>query len=534
MSLAAVATTAAALALLPFAAAAAAAPAPVLTCEQLETPQVDALATDYFSELLPLDVAGEVYLPTPERQAFLDRGGQYCAWLAAASPLHIGYSPITDADAAAEMARLDAAGLTRSESSDGVAYELTDVPGFTLPDVWGRYLFADGYWYVVKSTSTGSGGTSVIPVDPAVVASIQTVVETEVGPSPALVTDAAPVEPDPAPPVTGPLPFTATEPSVLSGLSTAADVVSDPRALAVGAGASIVLTALVAIPTALLNSALQEGYDRLRARIRGVLQRTRFRGLGQRIRLSSATTIAIGIPIAALITVFIDPRAGWNGGTARLFATTLAGFLIESLALLALVAWTLRRRGAAARVSLRLGSLGILALAVLATRVTGFEPGFVFGVVLAVMFISPPEPGLELTAARTELRLLAALALAAWLAYSALYPLASGGDAVALLTTETLSSLTVGGLTALFVLLLPVGDTPGGRLFRASGLRWGAAFLAAVAAFCLVVVPMPESWEDVGAPFALWAALFIGYCLVAVATWAVITFVRPRERVTAE
>ena len=172
MSLTAVATTAAALALLPFAAAAAAAPAPVLTCEQLETPQVDALATDYFSELLPLDVAGEVYLPTPERQAFLDRGGQYCAWLAAASPLHIGYSPITDADAAAEMARLDAAGLTRSESSDGVAYELTDVPGFTLPEVWGRYLFADGYWYVVKSTSTGSGGTSVIPVDPAVVASI--------------------------------------------------------------------------------------------------------------------------------------------------------------------------------------------------------------------------------------------------------------------------------------------------------------------------------------------------------------------------
>lgn len=502
-----------------------------LECTQLETPEVEALASEFFSELLPLD--GELFLPTPERDSFLDRGGQYCAWLAAASPLHIAYSPITEADADGEMARLTAAGLTRTETASGTAFELTGVPGFTLPEVWGRFLFADGYWYLVKSTTTGSGGTSVLTVNPAVVESIQRVVESELGPSTALAPDtdedADPAAPPDPLPERAQIPFTADEPSVLSGLATASEVVSDPRAIAVGAGGALVLTALVAIPTALLNASLQEGYDRLRRRVERFFARGPLRRLASRTRLRDGIAIAIGLPLAAVITVFIDPRAGWNGGTARLLATTLAGFLIESLALLALLAWLLRRRGAAAHVSLRLGSLVILVLAVIATRLSGFEPGFVFGVVLAVLFRHPPTPQQEAAAARTELRLLAALAAASWLGYSAVYPLASAGDALSLLAAETMASVAVGGLTALTILALPVGETPGATLFRISALRWAAAFFGAVAAFCIVVLPMPESWDEVGSPFALWVGLFVAYSVLAVAVWAIVTSTRHRE-----
>jgi len=513
-----------------------------LTCAQLVTPELEALATEYFAELRPLE---EQYgFPGADKELFLERGGQFCTWFTT-GPMHAAYSPITEADAAVQMARLDAAGLVRSESTDGISYELPSVEWFTVPEVSGHYLFANGYWYLVRDTTSGSGGTTAMPTDLGVLASLRALVEGTLGASPALETDQGDVEDDagadaddagtPETPETPGLPglptavagapFTATDPSVLSTLPTAADV-ADPRHLATGAGVALVFTALVALPTALLNNALQTGYERLRARMRRILRR-RAAPPDRAPRLPDRVVIAVGLVGAAAISTLVDPRAGFNGGTLRLFASSLGGLLVESLALLALLAWLLRRRGAPARVRFHLGSLLILILAVLATRLTGFEPGFLFGVVLAIVFARPPAADEERIAGRLELWLLGALALAAWVVYSILYP--APQDVLATFVLELLASLTIGGITALMILLAPVGDAPGAALFRANRLRWTLAFLASVVLFCVVLLPLPESWEELDAPFVLWLVLFVLYALLAIAVWALVTFRRVRQ-----
>lgn len=500
-----------------------------LSCEQLVTPELEALATQFDRELLP--VAGDdLYIPAPDRDRFLSLGGQYCAWHTSGI-MHAAYSPLSPAEAQSEMARLEAAGLERSESAAGTSFQLGPVDWFTVPETSGHYLFADGYWYLVKDTTSGSGGTTLMPTDLSVLAAFRSVVESTLGPSASLIDDEQlpPDEPGPADAPLSPSEradsFTASDPSVLSTLPVVADIVQ-PQHLATAAGAGLVFTALVALPTALLNHSLQEGYARLRARIRRALVRGRGASRPRR-QVAPGVVIMIGLVAATLISVFIDPRVGFNGGTLRLFASTLAGLTIESLALLSIVAWIMRRRGASAHTQFQIGSLVILALAVLATRLTGFEPGFLFGVVIAIVFARPPDDEQERAASRIELGLLVALALIAWCGYSLLFPLAVSHDDIALFGTEMLASMTVGGLTGLMILLIPVGATPGAVLFRANRLRWGIAFFAAVAVFCAVVLPLPESWQAVDAPFVLWFGLFAAYAALAIVVWAVVTFVRP-------
>src|SRR5690606_33018395 len=187
---------------------------------------------------------------------------------------------------------------------------------------------------------------------------------------------------------------------------------------------------------------------------------------------------------------------------------------------LALIALLLRRRGRPAHIVLRPGSLVIVLVTALASRVAGFEPGFVFGLVLALVFAASAEED-EATASIAEGAWLLVAGLTAWILYSGAVGLGwADAGVVGLFATEGLAGLAVGCLAALPLVMLPLPGLPGRAIWRRRRMLWAGAQVVAAAVFVFVVLPFPLSWEQVDAPFATWILAFAVYAGVAVALWA--------------
>lgn len=505
-----------------------------------------------------------------DAQRFTDAGGTVCTWMIgqAFGFVTLAYAPVDEAQADAAISDLAAAGYTRTDTPDGVRFGGGSL-GQAAP-LDGQHLIADGSWVVVRGISIGSGGVFFIDTDPSQTDALRDRVNLALPtttPSPTPTPTAAPAAATP-PPAAAPTPepeapLTADEPSVLSGLAAAGAAPVTAASLTATAGTALVLAALVAIPNRLVDLTAGALAERaaaaraaaVRARRRAAIGSDgagpatdpavtdppgaieRIRRLITRIerRLHPAAGIAIGLIAAGALTALIDPRAGATLGTLRLAASTTLGFAIEGLLGLLAVAWLLRRDGASVAVRFRPVSLLIVLVAIAITRVIGFEPGFVFGVVLALVFLRP-SPRHEQRGALIELGYLAAVGVAAWLSYSAVQAAAPPTGPLGLLLVETLAGLTIGCLMALPLLLSPVGDLPGATIWRRSRLLWAGAFVVAMALVVWVVMPFPAAWDAVHTPVIAWVVLLIAYTAAAAIVWALVTkpFTRRADASTDE
>jgi hypothetical protein len=169
----------------------------------------------------------------------------------------------------------------------------------------------------------------------------------------------------------------------------------------------------------------------------------------------------------------------------------------------------------------KVGSLVIVILTVIFTRVTGFQPAIVFGAVAGVAFattMANQKVRLTLTSMGWGL----GLALVAWVAYSNLPPPPST-QPWAVLGYETLSSLTITGIAALPLTLIPVRGMSGWDIWMWRRWVWGICYGVGLLAFFLVLMPMPFAWGEVQASLAMWIAMFAAYAAVATVFWLVMT-----------
>lgn len=522
----AVAPNAAATAALP-----AASTATPLTCDELGAGFVETIVDD------PLDDTPDVVLQDDDlgfpAQRMTDLGGSACTWMVgqAFAWVTLAYAPVDDAEQAAAIGDLEAAGLTRTDSTEGVRFSQPAVEQAESLD--GQHLLADGLWVVVRELSIGSGGIFILEGTPASADALRDRVRLALPaapmptqtPTPTAAT-AVQAVPTPEPTEEATPMLAADEPSVLSGLAPAGSAPVTVTSVASTAGTALVLAALVAIPNRLVDMTAAALADRPRRR-----RATSAPGVAERIRrlvrrieraLHPVGGIAIGLVAAGALTALIDPRAGATLGTLRLAASATLGFAIEGLLGLLLVAWLLRRDGANVAVRFRPVSLLIVLAAVALSRIVGFEPGFVFGVVLALVFLRP-SPRHEQRAALIELGYLAAAGIAAWLIYSAIQSGAPPTGPLGLLAVETLAGLTIGCLMALPLLLSPVGELPGAAVWRRSRTLWLATSAAAMALVVWVVMPFPAAWDAVHTPVVAWFVVLFVYTLGAAAAWAAVT-----------
>lgn len=317
-----------------------------------------------------------------------------------------------------------------------------------------------------------------------------------------------------------------SSPSVLSALRPVAEVVTSPSNLLVTAAVTIVLLLLVGLPSALLGQTLSENYERLFGGIAAAAARAR--GVLSFPALPRWLPLAFGIAVATLISAFVDPGFGWNLGSVRMLLSMGIAFALESAAGWWLIRAVLRKTDPDLdpKPEFKFGSLAIILIAVILSRVVGFEPGMVFGLVVGLVF------GVTLATARdARVKLIGlgwalAIGLVGWLGYSLL---AGVPGWLPVFAAETLSAIAVSSLAALPVSLLPLAGLDGGSLFRWNRWVWAGVYTLALLLFFFVLMPMPFSWGEVGAPLATWMGLYAGYAVLAVGLWAVLRYAKPRS-----
>lgn len=314
----------------------------------------------------------------------------------------------------------------------------------------------------------------------------------------------------------------ATTPGTLSTLATVGEALQPANAIWAMAGA-LVLVIVVALPSHLLTTALEGASDRLAERLR------RGRELDEKFArtLSGWPLAASAVAVAAVISAFIDPEFGFTLHGLRVLLSIAVAFALEVV-----VGWTVltllvRRRRSDIVATYKVIPLGLIAVigAVVFSRLTGFEPGLVYGVVAGVVFA-----GMSERADRARLTLITlgyafGAGILAWVLYS-VTP-ADGGPAL-LFVRETLSALAIGGIVALPVALLPVPGLAGSDLFRWRRPVWAAAYAIGLAAFLLVLMPLPGSWDTVGVALPAWIGVIVAYAVVATGLWLAVA--RPWAR----
>ncbi|GAA1987874.1 hypothetical protein [Microbacterium pumilum] len=324
-------------------------------------------------------------------------------------------------------------------------------------------------------------------------------------------------------------------PSTLSALTTIQSVT--PIAAAVAGGGAVVLVAVAAYPAVLLDGTLTANRDRLFGWARRPAARFRQWGGTLRTRLPAWLGVTLGLLATVVLSGFIEPRFGLNPGSARLLASLAISLAMERLLFLIIVRRIVHRRSPALRPTIQFAASSLLfvAVAVLLTRVTGFEPGIVFGLVLGLAVASDLTRAGEARLALGASAWALAMGLVGWCCYSILVAiLGSEPPALGLFAIETFSGFAVAGIAALPIALLPLAVLDGGAIWAWRKLVWLAVYVVGLVAFLIVVLPMPTSWDEVSLTYVAWIVLYSAFCVFAIGLWAVFRFVPRRSGVPGE
>ncbi len=322
----------------------------------------------------------------------------------------------------------------------------------------------------------------------------------------------------------------ADDPGSLSTLPTAADS-GRPGNILWAVGFAVVLVLLVAFPTHLLNTAAEHGTDRFSTW--WTRKRTTKRALPPAIEKLSGWPLAIaGVVVASIISAFVDPRFGLDpGGSFRILGSILLAFVLDVALGWVLLLLFLRRTMPDAKARLRFApaSLLLVAAAVVFSRITGFQPGIVFGLVAGVVIGASLATAAKARVALIGLGYSFAAGLLAWIIYTIVTAVAGPADsALALFGQETLSAVAIGGMAVLPVALFPLRGMTGYDIFAWNKIVWAVAYGIGLIGFFFVLMPMPFAWQGVPLELGVWVGLYLAYAVAAVAIWALVT--RPWDR----
>ncbi|MDQ2853740.1 MAG: hypothetical protein M3R32_02665 [Chloroflexota bacterium] len=247
--------------------------------------------------------------------------------------------------------------------------------------------------------------------------------------------------------------------------------------------------------------------------------------------------LLVAIVAAALISSFIDPTLGIS---LRSLATFL-GFMVALVVILVSfeVPGLLEHRrvtGEYGRLRVLPWALLIAAVFVLISRLTNLQPGYLWGVVLGVVFTRPPSERDEGREEAFGALWTLTVAVGAWLALGWLRgPTGTDGSFLAHLAETALAAIVVSGLEAVAIGLLPFRFMPGAAVYRWSRLTWAVLCGISLFAFIHILVgPTSGYLSSLSAP--AWIAalgVFAAFGVFTVAFWAWFRF-RPSPRAAEE
>ena len=302
------------------------------------------------------------------------------------------------------------------------------------------------------------------------------------------------------------------------------EITLDPVIVAQSVALAAGVVLLVPLPAALFNQTLEANYGRISAGLAGFRRRL----LGRRQRLATFWRRPSGIVafflIAALISAFLDPTLGFSAHAAMTVAGLFIGLVVVATAftLPSILLHRLHRRGGA-RIDVRPLGLPIAVASVAISRLTSFQPGYLYGLLAGVELQGSPRAGdvARGVAASNAWALL--LAFGAWFGLVPVREVLASPDPPlwALAAESALATIVVSGLEGVVFGLLPLAITPGGVLFRERRRMW--ALLMAIGAFAFFhVLVNPTSGYLVDSsrvPLITTVVLFVGFAALTAGTW---------------
>ena len=328
------------------------------------------------------------------------------------------------------------------------------------------------------------------------------------------------------------------EPGVLSTLMTISEAMSLERALRSAAGA-LILTLLVAFPAVLLDASVARIAERLEQRRLARRGSVREPWQAPPLTVLGAGPAVAGLVVAALASAFVDPDFGPDPTGVRTTLAIFAAFLVTvalGWAVTALV-MAVVVRGSHPRVEFRPLSLVIVVAGVVISRLTGFEPGIIFGLIAGIGFGALLGERARAASSFVGLGYLAVVGAISWIAYSAWSgSVRSAPEWYEVLGWEALAGITIAAASALPIALLPVRGLLGAEVWAWSRLAWLASYLGASIAFLLVLIPLPDSWDALPVDAATWALGYAVFLTASIVVWLVTTLVtrsRARDRPSA-
>ena len=234
--------------------------------------------------------------------------------------------------------------------------------------------------------------------------------------------------------------------------------------------------------------------------------------------------LVIAVAVAALISSFLSPHLGFD-------ATSLATYLGFVIALaVVLISFEVPALLEHRRVTGELGRLRVLpwaliiaALFVLISRLSALQPGYLWGVVLGVVFLrtdTSADEGREQAAGALWTLMVAVLA---WLALGAVRgSTGTDGSFLATAAETALAAITVSGLEAVAFGLMPFRFMPGVAIYRWNRLVWGALLFASLFGFFHILIgPTSGYLSDLTGPGWLAAiGIFAAFGAFTVLFWA--------------
>jgi hypothetical protein len=243
--------------------------------------------------------------------------------------------------------------------------------------------------------------------------------------------------------------------------------------------------------------------------------------------------------VGAVAAAGVAPGAGVNAATLGLVLAFFgAGVVMGGVGVGAVVVVG-RRHGLHGVPFGRPVALLLTVASVVVSRAAGLDPGFVFGALVGVQFVAlaPLSPRRSAVSGHTAARLAVVgaatsvgLGLAAWVAQGALRPgVALRPDLAGVLVLDLLTAVTVGALSGPVVSLLPVRFLEGRAVFEHSRRLWALSWGGVALVFGLVLLPVPEAWNEVGGALVPWLAGFAVFAALTAAVWAWFRYVPAPE-----
>lgn len=233
--------------------------------------------------------------------------------------------------------------------------------------------------------------------------------------------------------------------------------------------------------------------------------------------------IAVAVLVAAVISSFLSPNLGFD-------STSLATFLGFVVALVVvLVTFELPGLLEHRRVTGEMGRLRVLpwalvlaALFVVISRLAALQPGYLWGVVLGVVFLGPADEAVEGREAAAGALWTLAISVGAWFALGWVRTsLGTDVSFLSLLVQTALAAIVVSGLEAVAIGLLPFRFMPGVAVYRWSRLAWALLTGASLFGFIHILIgPTSGYLADLAAPAWLAAlGIFAAFGIFTILFW---------------